>query len=83
MNDGPSTKFLEKMSTWHDSDGAAYELAVALGALPPDAFIEHKGVFWTTNPLGDGLYEALLALVRAGLLEHDEDESRFRRPPSS
>jgi hypothetical protein len=41
-----------RMSTWHDSDGAAYELAVALGALPPGAFTEHKWVFWTANPLG-------------------------------
>jgi hypothetical protein len=81
VNDAESVDFLKKMSAWQDSDGAAYELAVALGALPADSFLEYKWVFWTVNPLGDGLHQALLALVDAGLLEHDEDESRFRRQP--
>lgn len=79
VKDARPADFLQRMSAWHDSDGAAYELAVALGALPPHAFTEHKWVFWTVNPLGDGLHQALLALVRAELLEHDEDEDRFRR----
>ncbi len=81
MNDAGSISFLSRLSAWVDSDWAAYELAVSLGALPADSFLEYKGVFWTVNPLGDGLHKALLALVDAGLLEYDEDESRFRRRP--
>ncbi|MBL7258739.1 hypothetical protein [Paractinoplanes lichenicola] len=71
--------FLSRMADWHDSDQAAYELAVTLGALPPGAFAEHKWLFWTGNPLGDGLRQALLALTTAGLLDHDADGDRFRR----
>ncbi|MFF5076474.1 hypothetical protein ACFY36_05445 [Actinoplanes sp. NPDC000266] len=70
------------MSDWRDSDSAGYELAVALGALPPDEFTEHKWVFWTANPLGDGLHQALHALVSAGLLEHDDEKDRFRHRPN-
>ena len=74
-------KFLDVLSQWHDSDSAGFHLAVSLGALPEDAWFENKWVFWTDNPLGNGLHAALLALVSAGLLEYDEDEDRFRRRP--
>ena len=77
MND-----FLNRMSAWQDSDGAAYELAVSLGALPPGDFPKHKWIFWTDNPLGNGLHGALFALVSAGLLEYDEEGDRFRRRTS-
>ncbi|GAA1654594.1 hypothetical protein GCM10009828_100150 [Actinoplanes couchii] len=55
VNDDGTEGLLARMSAWHDGDGAAYELAVALGVLPPDAFAEHKWVFWAANPFGDGL----------------------------
>ena len=41
-----------------------------------DAFLNLKHVFWTNTALGDGLHNALLALVRAGVLERREQTRR-------
>ncbi|MBU2666201.1 hypothetical protein KOI35_22120 [Actinoplanes bogorensis] len=68
---------------WYDSDQAAFALAVALGAMPSDSFAVNKWIFWTDNPVGTGLHQALLALAAGGLIEHDEQEDRFRRSTMS
>lgn len=61
---------------WTDSDGAAYHLAVALGVIEPGtSFAESKWIFWSDNPLGNGLHAALLALVDAGVIESRHDEA--------
>jgi hypothetical protein len=74
-------KFSDMLSDWTDADGAAFRLAVALGALAPNAdFTQEKWRFWTDNPLGNGLHAALVALVDAGLLESQDDEI-FRWKP--
>jgi hypothetical protein len=38
-----------------------------------------RGLTWTDNPVGKGLYEALVALASAGILAHgQEPDDRFR-----
>jgi hypothetical protein len=71
--------FIDRLSSWHDSDQAGYELGVMLGLLPDDAFAQHKWVFWTNNQLGDALHQTLLTLAAGGLLIYDEDNDRFRK----
>ena len=67
------------MAEWEDWDGAAYLLGRALGIFENQAFLAVKGVFWTDNDLGNGLHDALLSLVRAGVLERrDELDEQFR-----
>lgn len=70
--------FDEALAGWRDSDGAAYELGRSLGLFREGGFAEAKWVFWTRNPLGDALHEALLGFTEAGVLDYDEDEDRFR-----
>jgi hypothetical protein len=42
-------------------------------------FLGVKQVFWTDNHLGDGLHDALLALVSAGVLDRrEEPDEQFR-----
>jgi hypothetical protein len=76
---GKAMTFAESLADWTDADGAAYRLAVELGAIDGDIpFTKAKWVFWTDNPLGNGLHTALLALVEAGVLEsRGEDEFRW------
>ena len=75
--------FAADLADWTDWDVAAYHLGLHLGALPGDFATENKAVFWTDNPLGNGLHDALLALERAGVLERrEEPDEQFRwRPP--
>jgi hypothetical protein len=68
------------LAEWTDSDVAAYLLGRSLGLFQNQNFqTDTKHVFWTNNPLGNGLHDALLALVRAGVLERrDEPDEQFR-----
>ncbi|MEV4539179.1 hypothetical protein AB0J82_35950 [Asanoa sp. NPDC049518] len=64
---------------WNDWDGAAFKLGRTLGLFQGNTFPDVKGVFWTDNPLGNGLHDALLALVEAGVLERrDTPDEQFR-----
>lgn len=67
------------LSEWTDWDVAAFELGRALGVFEAVTFQDRKGVFWTDNPLGNGLHAALGALVEAGVLERrDEPDDQYR-----
>jgi hypothetical protein len=64
---------------WTYWDGAAFALGTTLGLFEGRSFRDAKSVFWTDNPLGNGLHDALLALVRAGVLERrEEPDEQFR-----
>ena len=59
-------KFLDVLSVWHDSDSAGFHLAVALGALPEDAWLDRLTAFVATKRgfasalhSGDPAYDAL------------------------
>lgn len=70
------------LAEWTDWDVAAFALGCALGVfedLGPTGFRQHKGMFWTDNPLGNGLHDVLLALVSAGVLSRrEEPDEQFR-----
>ncbi|MEV4266640.1 hypothetical protein [Kribbella sp. NPDC049584] len=67
------------MNQWVDWDGAAWLLARAIGVPLPSKFSASKATFWTDNPMGNGLHDALLALCRAGILDRrDEPDEQFR-----
>ena len=71
------------LAEWTDVDVAAYYVAVALGVAPDpgrewDSWGGRKGLFWSANPLGDGLYRVLETLVETGVLEKDEEELKYR-----
>jgi hypothetical protein len=71
--------FADDLADWTDWDGAAYDLGRALGLFSGRGFVDVKHVFWTDNPLGEGLHDALLALARAGVLDRrDEPDEQFR-----
>ena len=72
----------ERLTAWTDFDGACFELGILLGMWPDghESFQAQKHVFWTRNPVGEALMNALLALARPGegpIEEHDEG-CRFR-----
>jgi hypothetical protein len=47
----------------------------------PELHTDAKHFFWTDNDLGNGLHDALLALVRAGILDRrEEPDEQFRWP---
>jgi hypothetical protein len=74
----------EDMADWVDCDVAAYLLGRSLGLFQNQNFqTDTKHVFWTANDLGDGLHDALLALVRARVLDRREEpdqQFRWHRP---
>jgi hypothetical protein len=69
----------DALQQWHDADGAAFQLALALGVLEPtvDFTTQSKHLFWTDNPVGVALSRSLDCLVEAGVLDRDEDD-RYR-----
>jgi len=74
-----SMTFVETVADWTEWDVAAYALGRALGLFETRSFVQVKGTFWTDNALGNGLHDALGALVRAGVLEQrDEPDDQYR-----
>lgn len=78
-----------RLAKWRDWDGAAYELGVVLGLwmdygapIGEDPWHGLKHIFWTDNPLGNALYNSLIELVNAGVLETQEDKLSFRWNPN-
>jgi hypothetical protein len=67
----------DRLAEWTDWDGAEFELGVCLGLFPPGTFLEHKGIFWASSLLGESLHETLLCLVRAGVLEREDEKFRW------
>jgi hypothetical protein len=69
----------DDLQDWTEWDGAAYDLGCALGLFRDTDFQWVKHIFWTDNQLGNGLHDALLALVNAGKLDRrDEPDEQFR-----
>jgi hypothetical protein len=62
----------KSLSEWTDFDVAAYWLAVALGIVDATDFKQFgplKWLFWTANPIEEGLAEVLDKLVELGVLQ--------------
>jgi hypothetical protein len=70
----------EHLSEWTDWDVAAHVLGQSIGVFEEgSAMSDHKAVFWSDNQLGNGLHDALLGLVRAGVLaRREEPDEQFR-----
>jgi len=85
---GVRLRLKKKLAQWHDWDGAAYELGIALGIFDAEKHpfqTKTKHVFWTNNPVGNALHDCLNRLVSAGVLERQEPDSgdiQFRWNPS-
>ncbi|WP_212840146.1 hypothetical protein [Catellatospora sp. IY07-71] len=72
----------DALADWTWSDQAAYALGRTLGLFTDATFAQVKYVFWTDNDLGNGLHEALGALVHAGVLQQNPDEDdQYRWSP--
>jgi hypothetical protein len=74
-------KLKESLAEWTDLDWAAFQLAACLGLMPPDSDLfrtKAKHIFWTNNPVGNALYRMLRELAGVGILEHDQEEMRYR-----
>ena len=74
----------EVLSDWMDIDDAAFDLAICLGILDPDANYQtdYKWVFWTRNPTGDRLYAILDFLVEQNiLLKRYEPDYQYKWNP--
>ena len=63
-----------------DFDWAGFQLGASLGLWDddPQTFQRVKHVFWSDNPLGNALFECLLKLTEARVLEEDKEECKFR-----
>ena len=69
----------DDLDGWTDWDAAAYALGRTLGLFLDAESLRVKHVFWTDNQLGNGLHDALLALVSAGVLDRrEEHDEQFR-----
>jgi hypothetical protein len=69
----------EDLDDWTDWDGAAYALGRTFGLFQDADFLRVKHIFWADNRLGDGLHDALIALVSAGVLaRREEPDEQFR-----
>lgn len=74
------------LTEWTDADIASYYVAVALGVAPDpgsewDFWGGKKWMFWSANPLGEGLCRVLEMLAESGVLEKDNEQMRYRWNP--
>jgi hypothetical protein len=75
----PATRTADLRSSladWTDFDGAEFEVARCLGIMDPAASWSptlHKYLFWSNNPVGNGLHEILECLVAMGAIKTNED----------
>lgn len=69
-----------KLSDWTDWDAASYVFGCEIGIFSGvEEWITVKSIFWSKNALGEGLLEALDALVKAGVVEHrSEPDDQYR-----
>jgi hypothetical protein len=72
----------EALKNWADQDSARLALAIALGLMTSETNYQTdaKHVFWSNDPMGTFLYDAINRLVELGVLEKSEinDEDCFR-----
>lgn len=65
------------LKEWQDWDAASHGLAVAIGLASndDDSYFKSKHLYWSSNPIGEGLLACLDKLVKAGILEqrHEPD----------
>lgn len=78
----PTKPLRELLAAWKCFDGAEYKLACVLGSLPGDGHFGPKWVFWSNNQHGNALRDLLMKMVGVGMLEHNEDELKFRWNPN-
>ena len=87
MNDLPTSRTLkDALTEWAEPDEASYVLAMVLGIAPEltgesPPWGGKKWVFFCNNSLGEGLYKFLEMLARCGILEKNEEETKFRWNP--
>jgi hypothetical protein len=57
-----------------------FELAACLGLVDSsqEQWFRVKHLFWTNNPIGNALFKQLRQLEEVGVLEFDEEETKFR-----
>ena len=71
------------LSEWCDADVTLFELAKCVGMLDVDAELrKYKSTFWSSNVIGETLYEILTRLVSIGVLEYDKQEDQYRWNPN-
>lgn len=71
----------ERLAEWTDWDGAAFELAVALGVMDGghESWLKNKGIFWSSNPRESSFALILQELVKADILEYrTEPDQQYR-----
>jgi len=70
---------LEDLKDWTETDAAALALGRALGLFDAGTTLtDARAVLWTNNAAGSTLYGMLERLAWLGVLEHDEQEQRYR-----
>jgi hypothetical protein len=82
---GPTLKCMiptlkEELAEWTDFDLAGLYAARCLGIFASDitTIRQVKHVFWSAHPVGESIVRLLNELVKAGVLEYDEEDLRFR-----
>ena len=70
----------EELAEWTDFDAAGLYLGRCLGIFASDItnIRQVKHVFWSAHPIGESIISFLRELVKAGVLEYDEENLRFR-----
>ena len=73
------TTLKEHLATWRELDSTVFALARAIGLFDEDTpGREVTPVVWSSNRLGDSLYEMLTCLVNIGAVEYDAETLRYR-----
>ncbi|MBU0728684.1 MAG: hypothetical protein KKE17_10590 [Proteobacteria bacterium] len=71
----------ENLTDWTDWDQAELAIAKSLNILSPDSEMtpDTKGIFWSTNPLGNFLADVLEQMSEIGILEfREKPDLQFR-----
>ena len=70
--------FKDTLQDWTDWDVASFVLGRSLGLFLDGEFLDYKGNFWTSNPLGHGLFRTLVDMSDQGLLEFEDEQFKWK-----
>jgi hypothetical protein len=74
----------DELANWTDFDVAGLYAGRCLGIFSSDITLitQIKHVFWSSHPIGEAIIGFLHHLVKANVLEYDENNLRFRWNPT-
>ena len=65
------------LKDWSDFDVVMHAIATTFGAAEQEDWFALKKIYWSKNPISDGLAAIMNSLTTMGALEYDDTEQKW------